>query len=670
MDSGLKLWGIMSSSAIVLPNSSPTLVKVAARLAKVVFGDRIQICDNVLDNVEILAAITAAAGGETVLLEGDYTCDAFEIDGGHVRGEVTTGYVGTTITVNGTITVRRGNITDAIVNPGAGLGANPCILQQATPGQTISNITRLFDQLYVIDPAELQTAGQHGIMVDCTGTAGGTRAVETSNYGAMWIRGFDIGFYVYVTENGGDAWWNSNSIDSLYVGKCKTNAHFENTNAGGGYGEMAHNMPLNIHTENPTNYGLRWLGDGAYGNYLIVECMDIGGGVTAAIQTDAHGNGYVGRWNLDDTIDTGYDNNWHRVQDNYEAAVPNVIIVSDASGGYGNFSGQYDNLHLAINDIGVGLPAATANNKYLIRVYGQVDEGNNSIQLKSYVDVEGVAGAIITSTNSQPVAIQTNAVTDCTMRNLTINYTGTVSVRFLRWTNTATNVRFENVRWVDAENGTSNYVGIYTEGTADGDVTMNNCEMIIGDSGGYLYLILFAPAATCELHIKDCYFVTGSAFSGDKRGVSHSSGKIYMDTTTILCGADEAWWLQNSGLTFEVRNCHIENTAGNLALDANNAEDGLHFYNTALVGTIGANAQGFDRYNCGTATILNGNAAIVVAHHLGGTPTSILVTGTHAEATQLYVHTIGAANFTITTAVGVTSDDREVFWEAWIGKRP
>lgn len=72
MDSGLKLWGIMTATAIVLPNESPTLVKVAARLAKVVFGNRIQICNGANDEVEIQAAIDAlsARGGKVILLEG------------------------------------------------------------------------------------------------------------------------------------------------------------------------------------------------------------------------------------------------------------------------------------------------------------------------------------------------------------------------------------------------------------------------------------------------------------------------------------------------------------------------------------------------------------------------------------------------------------------------
>ena len=77
MDSGLKLWGILGNSAIVLSNNSPTLVKAAARLAKVVFHDRIQICDGVDDQVEIQAALDALThGGEVKLAEGTYHISA------------------------------------------------------------------------------------------------------------------------------------------------------------------------------------------------------------------------------------------------------------------------------------------------------------------------------------------------------------------------------------------------------------------------------------------------------------------------------------------------------------------------------------------------------------------------------------------------------------------
>lgn len=59
MESGLKLWGIMTATAIVFSDDAPTTVKAAARLAKVTFGDTIQICSGAADHVEIQAAYNA-----------------------------------------------------------------------------------------------------------------------------------------------------------------------------------------------------------------------------------------------------------------------------------------------------------------------------------------------------------------------------------------------------------------------------------------------------------------------------------------------------------------------------------------------------------------------------------------------------------------------------------
>lgn len=93
MDSGIKLWGVLSATAIVVSNDSPALVKAAARLAKIVFGARIQICDGTDDHVQIQAAIDAlpVTGGKVVLLDGTYNitttisivkdCVAFEGQG-------------------------------------------------------------------------------------------------------------------------------------------------------------------------------------------------------------------------------------------------------------------------------------------------------------------------------------------------------------------------------------------------------------------------------------------------------------------------------------------------------------------------------------------------------------------------------------------------------------
>jgi len=82
------------------------------------------------------------------------------------------------------------------------------------------------------------------------------------------------------------------------------------------------------------------------------------------------------------------------------------------------------------------------------------------------------------------------------------------------------------------------------------------------------------------------------------------------------------------------------------------------------IGTIIRNNRGYVTENSGTATILNTGTDIVVAHGLAKTPTVINVTGQHAEVLDIYVGTIGAANFTITTIGGNVTADRDIFWEA------
>ena len=54
MESGLKLWGILGASALVLSNDTPATLKAAAMLARVVFGGRIQICNGTNDHLERL----------------------------------------------------------------------------------------------------------------------------------------------------------------------------------------------------------------------------------------------------------------------------------------------------------------------------------------------------------------------------------------------------------------------------------------------------------------------------------------------------------------------------------------------------------------------------------------------------------------------------------------
>lgn len=70
--------------------------------------------------------------------------------------------------------------------------------------------------------------------------------------------------------------------------------------------------------------------------------------------------------------------------------------------------------------------------------------------------------------------------------------------------------------------------------------------------------------------------------------------------------------------------------------------------------------------NHGTAVMLNGTAAIVVAHGLPDTPNMIHAIGTQSEVQSLYITAIGAANFTINTNDGDVTANRDIMWQAEI----
>lgn len=74
---GIFFHGLLKSTVLIVSNDAPAAVKIAAMLARIFFGDRIQICNGVNDHLEIQAGVDAlpAAGGEIYLLEGTYYCE-------------------------------------------------------------------------------------------------------------------------------------------------------------------------------------------------------------------------------------------------------------------------------------------------------------------------------------------------------------------------------------------------------------------------------------------------------------------------------------------------------------------------------------------------------------------------------------------------------------------
>jgi hypothetical protein len=91
-----------------------------------------------------------------------------------------------------------------------------------------------------------------------------------------------------------------------------------------------------------------------------------------------------------------------------------------------------------------------------------------------------------------------------------------------------------------------------------------------------------------------------------------------------------------------------------------------HTTSQFVIATVNYNVARYpDIRNLGTATILNGNNSIVVAHGMAGTPSKVSITGTHAEVESCYVDTVGAANFTAHKGgAGNVTANRDVYWDA------
>ena len=92
---------------------------------------------------------------------------------------------------------------------------------------------------------------------------------------------------------------------------------------------------------------------------------------------------------------------------------------------------------------------------------------------------------------------------------------------------------------------------------------------------------------------------------------------------------------------------------------------------TAGILRVGANTtiqfnQGHITENSGTATLLNANTSVVVAHGLDATPTVILITFTENPTNLIadwWIDTVGAANFTF-NGVDPGASNLDFYWEA------
>jgi len=442
MDSGLKLSGIMACSAIVISNDAPTLVKTAARLAKVVFGARIQICDGIADDVEINAAITAAAGGSTHLSAGGFdtiatiNCTTLCVGEGEQ-------YAGTNATI-----IRPA----AAVNPGIQINQlgrlRECEVLSADGAARVT-VEILGEALFLYRKNILHnvqitqddhTAGSVGLRL----RAPAGTYIQSCTLGHVQVFGHEI--CSHFIADGAGSYINDVHIDYLTAFHGVKLLVMENNGGtsveGNSFGYVAFE-PFGA----GTTYGLRAIGAVYTNMFPNVFFWDWNLTTGDSIEFSAtSGRNYI-RGKLDrDTIDDQGVNN--DIEDQYRHG--NVLIVNPIPG-----RGSFTNLTSAIsycND-------AASDNRYKIYVYGD-HTLSSTPEFKSYVDVIGVG--LVRITVDSTVACRVAGLTDGSIEGIHFKANDADSKQFGLYLDGATDITYRLIDVIfdainDAQAG-SNYM--------------------------------------------------------------------------------------------------------------------------------------------------------------------------------------------------------------------
>ena len=231
---------LLTSSGLVVSNDCPSRVKTAAKIAKYVYGSRIQVCDGVDDDVQIQAANDAITSGEIHLSEGTFTVGTAGL--AFTRNIQGMGSEHTIITTSGQISfaefARPYGLT---IRTASGVTLSPAVLFKASTA-TVPRLLKplMWDDFKVAcggtrgysddeNPDQVGT----GIQLNCTST-GGTYGLAQNNFGRAVICGFEYPFELYVSAvAGATAFINANNFFGLQIQKPKNGIKFTKAGTGG-----------------------------------------------------------------------------------------------------------------------------------------------------------------------------------------------------------------------------------------------------------------------------------------------------------------------------------------------------------------------------------------------------------------------------------------------------
>lgn len=652
---GTRVNALANAIEFIKYTRSSTLVVAASNANALILTQADYVCDAVADDIQIQAACTAAAvtGGSVQLSEGDFNIttntDITVNDAGLVgMGASLEDVAFTQINMSGTsnfLIQEHGYLWDMIVDCD-NTHTGPAVQVQPTNGNGFQKDTIIKNVYAHTDNSTVGT----GFYIVCDSTVG-NQYIMFSSFDGMVADNWEYGVHVYVNEPANTAYFNANNLGHIICADCVYHVVFET--AGVGTPEIA------------CNTGDVIVGASVGGNLdgLVFDgvCIENIFSYTCSDST------LLGNDNLRLSASTGANMIYGAIADTItNAGINNEIVNTIRSNRQfvivnPNGGGHYTSVVTAL----AGILDNAANKRYEIYIRGHITE-SASLVPKSFVDLIGWGDATVSRDGSQ-VIYMSAATQDIEIRDITFECTQSAAADSrVMWIDGAacTDVRFINCRFLNNATGGNPGHGMIISG-ASGQPEFWECD-IQADNANSSYGIHIDGTSDPEFRDSRIDANTGNW----SYGVNHDGtggGRFF--NCDIYGHNDLAVYLADATNTsYRYRNCHIEQTGGGKVIDANANEPNAYFFDCELVGTVDATMQGFFQSNSGVATILNGNANVVVTHYLGGTPNYVLVTGTHAEATQLYVTAVGAANFTINTAAGATTANRDVYWMAWIAQ--
>lgn len=274
-------FALFFSTAIVLLNGTPAIIKAMASAAKVFmgsYGNRIQICDGVADDVEMNAAITAlpATGGRIVLSEGTFigagsikvikplVIEGQGMAGGNIRDWDTNGITTLTLAngVNDDV-IRKEPLADAPNTFWHTEIKNLCINGNKANQASGHGINCDYLDIQVLN-VRVRNCKQNGInasldyaknsvwLLNCQAIRNGGTGFYLKSQG-MWLKD------VYAGGNGVDGYY-------LYGGDCFISAESEDNTR---FGYNAHQLAQSFaDLWSSGNYDVGVYLDNVYGSYL------------------------------------------------------------------------------------------------------------------------------------------------------------------------------------------------------------------------------------------------------------------------------------------------------------------------------------------------------------------------------------------------------------------